>query len=415
MRTLLSFAILLLSLTAQAFEYEIEKPVLEGASTPGHETLTSLAIDCLQIEGENGAQPSDCLGDKQSIKAYRSMQSFVVPSISGEAISAEEMMDASSWPDDPTRLGSYFGAVINLFQVCDNFWSFLGFEEHYESISGGLACNSHFGVLQFFHAQASSINEPYQHTRNKILAWIRFNYAIVQDASVLKKSYCQYFSELKKNQQMLEMARAFLPEGHDDLEQCENNDTIGWIYSSKCTNLIASEDCDHIDEPKTAQITALGAIIHVIQDSYSLSHTKRGQCSAEENNKPVSMIRCRPIEQFYTYNVQDAGKHNASDVLPVNIGGSCGAGDTENNKIDDAVTATAVVLWHAANRKSENALMSYLESAVFTEPDYTSKRSHHVQAGGGRCYLEPEPVETVTPMNQNEMEFRRRLMGQINP
>lgn len=200
MQRFFALTLLLASPVVAAFEYEIEKPVLETASTPGHESLTSLAIDCLNQKSSADTRPTACLSGQGKIEAYRSEQRFTVPAISSKSITAEEMMDASSWPDDPTRLGSYFGAVINLFQMCESFWAFLGIDAHYENISGGLACNSHFGQLQFFHAQASATGESYLSTRNKILAWIRFNYEVIRDERLLSRAYCDYFNELKQDE-----------------------------------------------------------------------------------------------------------------------------------------------------------------------------------------------------------------------
>lgn len=412
MKKLFTVVLLLTAPIAAAYEYEIEEPVLEAASTPGHESLTSLAIDCLKQYESSDKKPSECLNGQSQISEYRTDKNIVIPSISADNISAEELMDVSSWPDDPTRLGSYLGAITNLFQVCDNLWSFLGFDEHYENISGGLACNSHYGLLQFFHAQASSDTEPYLSTRNKILAWIRFNYSIVRDQSVLAESYCPYFNKLKQDKDMAEMANAFLPDDYDDLDQCEDNYSVNWIYSSKCTSLLPDEQCENVGDPTNAQITALGAIIHVIQDSYSLSHTKRDACSNGKQQPPVSKISCAPIDQYYNYNLQDASQHNVSDELPIKVDASCLAPPNGEPVIDDAVTATATVLWYAMNGKKTAALIDYVDTSVFRSP-YQQAKHQKVgpQAGAGVCYL-PIPPDAVPAYKQNEADFRRRLMGQ---
>jgi hypothetical protein len=412
MRIFFAIGLLLIVQIGHAYEYEIEEPVLEAASSPGHETLTSLAIDCLNKTSAKDKKPANCLNGQVNIEAYRTDSSLSIPSISDKSISAEEMMDASSWPDDPTRLGSYLGAITNLFQVCDNLWSFLGFDEHYESISGGLACNSHYGLLQFFHAQASSETESYLVTKKKILAWIKFNTTIINDASQLSAPYCSYFAQLKQDEASQEMAAAFLPDDYDDLEQCEENYTLNWIYSSKCKSLIPSEQCDHVGDPRYARITALGAIIHVIQDAYSQSHTKRGQCAAGDKQKPVSKISCTPLYQYYNYNVQDAARHNVSDRLPISVDVSCIATPQGKPEIDDAVTATATVLWYIINQKKPAALIDYLNKSVFFDPYAdTDNAVPRPQAGAGACYLPTVDADGMPLQNPYEADFKRRLQG----
>lgn len=409
MKKLLTIVLLMTTSLAFAYEYQIEKPVLESVSTPGHESITSLALDCLHQSGLSGQKPTNCLQGKDIIGAYKSDHSFVVPTISPQKITAEELMNVSSWPDDPTRLGGNIGAIINLFQACNDFWSFLGFKNPYETISGGLACNSHFGLLQFFHAQASSTDEPYLSTKNKVLAWVKFNYSIVRNASLLSEPYCRYFDNLKKDSGAYEMASAFLPVDHQDLEQCQNNYTLNWIYNSSCKTL-ASDKCESVEDTRNAQITALGAIIHVIQDSYSQSHNQRGNCTDNENKQPVSKISCLPIEQYYTYNAQDAGKHNDSDVLPIKIDASCQTATDAKLAIDDAVTATARVLWYASQEQETAELMAYLNRAVFTDPYIyaDAAKQSRPESAAGMCYL----PNTADSNVNSQVDFQQRLMGQ---
>lgn len=391
MKIIIAIFMMVVSQMAYSFEYEIEQPLLQGKSTPGHETLTSLALDCVAKFNAKDARPEKCLGDLDSIDKYITKKGVIIPSISSEEIAALSILDASSWPDDPTRQGSYYGAKakINLLRECDNFWSFLGFEEYTDSIAGGLFCNSHLGVLQFFHSQASKpvlLNEgpeSYLITRLKTLAWIRLNYEIIKDKKLLSKPYCDYFGALKNTQANAEMAEAFLPKKHGDgLLQCKNSYSLEWIYSNKCTNIVSSKGCTKVGNKADYQIVALGAIVHAIQDSYSLAHTKRGECS-NGDNKPVSKLTCKPIEQYYAYAAQDGDKHGASDVLPIAIDSSC----KSTSDVDDVVTATASAIWHAMNGKDTQELMDYLERSVFYDPYVTSNPPMRGPvAGGGMCY-----------------------------
>ncbi len=152
----------------------------------------------------------------------------------------------------------------------------------------------------------------------------------------------------------------------------------------------------------------MGASIHVIQDSYSQSHNQRGSCADKENKQPVSKISCLPIEQYYTYNAQDAGKHNDSDVLPIAVDASCQTATEAKLPIDDAVTATARVLWYAAQGEQTNVLMAYLNRAVFTDPYVYAVDQSRPESAAGMCYL---PVTANGNVN-NQTDFQQQLMGQ---
>lgn len=208
------------------------------------------------------------------------------------------------------------------------------------------------------------------------------------------------------------MAVAFLPSDYDDLEQCRHDYTLNWIYNNKCSEIVSTESCQEVTDVRSAQITALGAIIHVVQDSYSPSHTKRGQCAAASGKEPASKISCLPIAQFYTYNVQDASKHNASDVLPIAVDASCRITGDKPGGVDDAVTATATVLWHAAHGKTADELIAYLERAVFRNPyQHEQQDALLPTAGAGDCYKQTSPQQAPPAINRNDAEFRERLMG----
>lgn len=76
------------------------KNFLKGFSIPGHESVTSMAIDCLIRF--NGEEPNDCLKSTRTIGLLT--ESTLVPMPSIPNLNAQELLDASSFPDDPTRV-----------------------------------------------------------------------------------------------------------------------------------------------------------------------------------------------------------------------------------------------------------------------------------------------------------------------
>ena len=393
MKTILSLLVLLFSGITYAYEYRIEKPIFEGQSSPGHETITSLAIECARSHRNTNNPPQNCLNSKTEIHEHSSSESIIIPSIKGGELTAKSLLDASSWPDDPTRQGDFYGAKakLNIERKCKNFWSFLGFENHNDSISGGLFCNSHMGVLQFLHSQASKPAvtgkyepEEYEETLAKVLSWAQFNYEIVKDSKILREPYCEYFKKLKNSEDHAGIGEAFLPTRLEEkLLQCKNDYKIDWIYSNKCTNPMSSKTCTKVGDDRDYQIIALGALLHMVQDSYSQSHVKRGDCSSSEGVAD-SKIECKPIEQYYDYLMQDGHKHGESDVMPISVSDTC-----SNSEIDDAVTASAAILWHAMHDKKVGDLIEYLRSSVYHNPYESQKASKKgPAASGGSCFKE---------------------------
>ncbi|MDU0355799.1 hypothetical protein RS130_19615 [Paraglaciecola aquimarina] len=316
-----------------------------------------------------------------------------MPSVSIDPIDENEFRDASSWSDDPTRQGSYYGlkAKILTWMQCKNWKRIFRHQNFSDTIRGGLFCNSHFGVLQFFHSQASKPNdentyavEPYNVTRNKILGWLRFNYEIVLNSELLKLGYCKTFINMRNKSEYGGIDRGFLPADYDhNFFQCSSPTSLQWIYHHKCENPLGSKDCKPIGDTKTYQIAALGAIVHAVQDSYSQSHTKRGECSTS-NGKNDSKVNCGAIEQYYNYNAQNSDKHSESDTLPISIDSGC-----DISSVDDVVTATARILWHVSNETPVNVVMDYLSDTVFKSPytDETSIPHWGLNESSGACYL----------------------------
>jgi hypothetical protein len=123
-----------------------------------------------------------------------------------------------------------------------------------------------------------------------------------------------------------------------------------------------------------AQLAARGALLHLVQDSFSQSHTSRRVGSAlPDDGGPDGFeprVVCRYPTVYFNYFSQETkkkGAHKKADPSP-RRDDSCEddsrtpePGDPET---DDVVTASAMVLWHLEYGTAES-LEEYLLSRVF--------------------------------------------------
>lgn len=129
---------------------------------------------------------------------------------------------------------------------------------------------THFKDLQFMHSMASSKGERPQDTRERILRLVRF-YVDVATGRISHKTKIKDTS----------FGNEVFP-GNDDR-------TVAEVLGA-------------YDAPSTAiRRRAAGALLHLVQDSYSAGHTVRDSEGR--------------IEQFQEYSAQDHDKHAASDEL----------------------------------------------------------------------------------------------------
>jgi len=335
-----------------------------------HEALTLMASDCLSSQE---ARPSICVSSRSAVRDYKVVQdetlALKVPVLG--AISRKELAEAVRWPDDPTREVAV--KTIAKFGVKMKFQC--------KSLTGGLRdgllCSSHYGPLQYWHAMASSCEESTVETQGKVLAWAEFLYEVAAGAD-LNQPHCEYWQAQPKEGKG-KLAAVLAP---DDGFPC-NKDGAPWVigtpFSLKCPNPFSSLNCDVLSE-RAARLSALGALLHMVQDSYAQGHTTRGSCEIYvKDGRPLSKIECRPISQFYTYDKQAEWKHSEADAPP-QIESSCLSGSTE---VDDPILASAIVLWIVQQQKGTTALTDYLKERVFL-----LAKHHKPQAGTGDCFAE---------------------------
>jgi len=359
-----------------------------------HETLTLMASDCLRKARQMATAPT-CLPsppvvrDDMDDKAFKDERP-VYETNKLSAVSARELAEAVRWPDDPTdevrgRLISrtIFKFIVKMKWQCK--------EQYSNGMKDGLLCSSHYGPLQFWHAMASSSKESTTQTRDKMLAWAKFLYDVVA-GDILGEDYCRYWKE-QRDKGNGELANILAPEKEFPCAGVEEPWKISTLFSMSCEGPFSSKTCTEWLDPRLARVTALGALLHMVQDSYAQGHASRGMAELIPGTKRVkSKFECLPINQFYTYGEQDDKKHRQADFYP-QPGLSCTGTSTG---VVDPVQASATVLWYVQQEKGATALAEYLDKYVFLlaeEPE--------PQAGaGGPCFLKKTPKDDPCPQSK---------------
>ena len=152
----------------------------------------------------------------------------------------------------------------------------------------------------------------------------------------------------------------------------------GTLFNFTCKNPVSSRTCsERISATGKiwAQQNATGALLHMIQDSFSQSHTERGACEVTNTGLPVSKVECKPIKSFYAYRLQDSDSHGKSDLWP-SYSKNCVNGGI------DPVYATALMLWHVENKtKNINEVKADLYK-IFGKPGTFGNTA----ATSGQCF-----------------------------
>ena len=237
----------------------------------------------------------------------------------------------------------------------------------------GLTCSSHFGRLQFMHAMAGPDDRSPQDTYDRIIEWARFSYRVASREQDLTANYCETFDDprlspaLKSAFQMED--RGFCSKRRRFLLWSYPAWTVRTLFTLTCSNSLQSKWCwedksDQADE--RARLAATGALLHLIQDSFSQAHAHRSVDGDVSEKGPFSSkVVCRFPTDYFDYRVQTDGQsekiHQAADKPPQKINSTC----RDRPQADDVVTASAAVLWHLAEKKSAETFVQYLADHVF--------------------------------------------------
>jgi hypothetical protein len=383
--------LLVIGLLIQASDtmaYEVQ-PNLKFISQPGHEIMTEMAAHCAM----RSPIPTICIegaGDVQERRIGSKQPQLLAVSGPLQGMTISELMVAVQWSDDPVRsLGKrrQSAALKSGFlikKLCKKRYS--------DSILRGLLCSSHLGPLQFLHAMASKGGEPYEETRRKILQWSEFAYSVAINEINLDDNYCEYFRKMSGRRP--EFSAAMLPPQEERNAMCQGRNpwTIRTLFNWECNRIVNTLSFGRCHQPQDTdmrtRLAALGSILHLVQDSYSHSHVSRGTCdSPEKPREPMASIVCQPTDGFLTYADQASGLHRKSDQLP-RIDESC---LSPLRSVDDPITASARLIWLAAQGESAENAVRYLASRVFPESKSVEQSGEPLvqvsrPASAGECY-----------------------------
>lgn len=321
-----------------------------------HEAMTRLAIRCARAAADQ--PPADCRGYHGRIDNIAGFPGSWFANFS-------KLEESVRWPDDPLRqLKSpiaWAGFLTSVGYSCD---AAQGGEEVLALHRRGLLCSSHYGRLQYLHSMASSraeAGEPAT-TKRKMLDWADLTYGVASGRINLDQSYCAYFQANRSSisDDLAPKDFPFCDAQPDGSGRYTEGWKLGTLFSLKCW-IPGGRGCTEFVGEKGGRLArraATGALLHMIQDSYSQSHAARGPALADGSYEPI--VECALPSKFYYFNDQSKAGHGEADKPP-SLSERCITGA----KVDDAITASAVILWHLERNSDPNVVRQYLEQRVF--------------------------------------------------
>lgn len=146
-----------------------------------------------------------------------------------------------------------------------------------------LLYRSHFGDLQFMHSMGTQDGEAAEVTQARMRMWAKFLWGVAMKQIPTDK----YIREL----------------GIAGMEQYFPGDMTA-------TNLFAT---GIVEVRRDLDKVAIGALLHMVQDSFSQAHTERDQESGAAC--PSGVAKPGRIQQFYSYARQEGSSHDAEDTF----------------------------------------------------------------------------------------------------
>lgn len=154
-------------------------------------------------------------------------------------------------------------------------------------VRGNLMTRSHFGDLQFLHAMASTAGVPAEQTRDEVIDWLEFAWKVASgktDPEAKMKDFDLPTFKSRFGCSEWTVADIFILGRNDKLR------------------------------PMLDRI-ALGAFLHVIQDSFSYAHVEREAPVAGATCDGATAVSAPGrVKEFHTYAQQDQAKHDARDT-----------------------------------------------------------------------------------------------------
>jgi hypothetical protein len=369
-------ALLLVAMATPAVAYDLRpSKVAKILKDETHELFSIASFECMKAR--QAAEPDvtawNCLPDHMNF-AYDYANDHWVPSLRGWAIKDDDLkvqylLAGVRWPDDPMGLARSNNPIrlIGNFQRCESWLA-----GSYGPCANRF-CLSHFGHLQMAHSMKSSApwcegKKPrYPHSstcgilgkdpKSAIEAWVRWLIAIGKEKVDISTAVVKDpFAKTIFDQQCPEVYQPEFTYQRLFFSDCSKNPWYQfWNWGKKCRVVNPAKPEAEL------KLLAVGAILHVIQDSYARGHTVRVAMGGSSWCAP--RISCTKISKFSSYNEQDPDKHGVADHTPI-WDTSCFKPD---RCVDDPITAGAKVLaMFESSEHTEEDIWKYLSNKVFS-------------------------------------------------
>jgi hypothetical protein len=300
--------------TRRLSRYKILGPFDKGQAV--HETLTLMAVKrAKQALIDKGVEPGELMADFN--------MKYVPKAVGYDPVYADkthmQFIRGVVWADDPE--GLLFDNPRNTRNYSSGAVWYSHFKDGEKGDFSTMTARSHFGDLQFFHGMASADAEAPETTKAKMLNWARFLIKVAKGVETTD-------TQLKN---IAEVTALFPNQGDLTVKEL-----FGW------------GEGDYV----SIRQRAVGALFHMIQDSYAHGHVERDSAGA--------------VTEFHAYGGQDEHKHGEYDFF----GGSFW--DSFDERVDktigarSAIDACAVVLQMIAENKYSGDIVDYIDKNVLT-------------------------------------------------
>ncbi len=335
-----------------------------------HEKFTVLALQCIADKNAGltslDVAPEYC--EKRTINLDQMSlynKSYNYPK---ELERYKSLVKHVRWSDDPTRQvydtkksSPKFAATMKKYceSIIEN-----SEDGEINLAANGLLCASHFGRFQYLHSMAINDGIEAKVTFNKILSWSKFAYQFSLSEKDHNENYCEYWENNKIYPNIVDSFQVESFRNRKD-NFCERRKISKWnwitnpklwgsnqeyyeawtvksFFSNECTGKFGSGQCTVIEDKDEIMFSALGSILHLVQDSYSKSHVSRGGTPA------LSEIVCSPPENFHSYLNQDSDTHTKADKWPV-FHSTCNLGS--GGTLDPITAVAQIIFLHAKGEK----------------------------------------------------------------
>ena len=336
---------------------------------PVHETMTLLAYDYYETPDASSGGAAKTSAD--TLKKNGRLKDLVL---------------GSEWNDDPDSLlrqgvtkAIHWYALFNDAKLQSECRKQLGPKCEGKEMAQNpmMLYRSHFGDMQFIHSMASFDDETAKITKEKMMAWAKFTYGIFiadenldkQDINNKNISSFVYIAMII-NKPGWTVGALFDPVPGGEWKKSLNPLKVGRYEPNGRPREQKKYEKDDDDDEISVKYIALGSLLHMVQDSYSDSHTARkGGCN------PIARSK-KEIIAFRNYAGQKGDDHGIADAHPDWIE----SGDLKKN---NALWASAQLIKFAFNKISwEEGVEKFLDEEVFPLSDPQEKP----QPGDRKCF-----------------------------